>query len=268
MRLSLLIAACLMAVTSTASAADLSAEQLAKIAQNPLANLISVPVQSNTNFGVGPQKATQEIVNLQPVVPFTLNDHWNLLTRTVLPLISQPGFAPGQPTRTGIGDAQLSLFLSPSQPSASGLIWGAGMVVQAPTDTHDLGNRNWGAGPTFAVIRLKPGGPWVYGVLVNNVTAMTSDRRGGRYNNFLLQPIVNYNLPGGTYINSVPIITANWEARHGQQWTVPVGMGIGHVFHIGKAPINAQIGGYYNAIRPDGAARWQTRVQVQLMFPK
>lgn len=255
-------------MASHSLAEGLSAEQLARIAQNPLANVISVPFQYNANFEVGPLKRRQDILNIQPVVPFAVNDEWTVITRTIIPLIRQPEFFRGQGAQSGVGDIQFSAFLSPGKPSAGGLIWGAGAVVQTPTDSNGLGNKNWGLGPTFAVLKIEPNNPWVIGVLVNNVTALTSGERGGKYNKFLLQPILSYNLPGGTYIHSVPIITANWEAASGQTWTVPVGMGVGHIFHFGPAPVNTQVGMYYNAVRPDNAARWQVRAQVQFMFPK
>ena len=122
-----------------------SAEELAKMAQNPLANLISVPLQNNTNFGVGPQDGTQNILNIQPVIPVSLNSDWNLITRTIVPVITQPGFLPDQGSTTGLGDIQFSGFLSPS--GAAGLIWGVGAIVQAPTHTSErLGNDRWGWG--------------------------------------------------------------------------------------------------------------------------
>jgi hypothetical protein len=248
--------------------AEMSAEELAKLAQNPVANLISVPFQNNTNFNVGPLNGTQNILNIQPVIPIELNKDWNLITRSILPLIWQPGFVSGQGTEFGLGDLQISGFVSPSRPGAGGLIWGVGAILQAPTDTNGLGNKNWGLGPTAVVLKLEKGDPWVYGVLVNNVWSLSSDERGGAYNNFLMQPFVNYNFPGGTYINSAPIITADWKADSGQQWTVPLGLGVGQIFHLGRLPVNTQIGGYYNVVHPDDGANWQLRVQVQLMFPK
>jgi hypothetical protein len=245
-----------------------SAEDLAKAAQNPIGNMISVPFQNNTNFGVGPEGGTQNILNIQPVIPFSLNKAWNIITRTILPLIWQPGVVPGEGTTFGLGDLQLSAFLSPSEPGAGGLIWGVGAIAQMPTDTNDLGNKNWGLGPTAVVLKLEKGNPWVYGVLVNNVWSLTSDQRGGSYSNFLIQPFVNYNFPDGTYVNSVPIITANWKAESGQQWTVPLGLGVGKIFRLGKLPVNTQLGAYYNVVKPDEGANWQLRAQVQLMFPK
>jgi hypothetical protein len=253
---------------ATAARAELSPEELAKLAQNPVGNLVSVPFQNNTNFNTGPLNGTQNILNIQPVVPFELNKDWNLITRTILPLVWQPAFYPGQGSRFGLGDLQLSGFASPSRPGADGLIWGAGAIVQMPTDTNELGNKNWGMGPTAVVLHLKPGDPWVYGALVNNVWSLSSSQRGGGYNNFLIQPFVNYNLPGGTYINTVPIITADWKADSGQRWTVPLGLGVGHIFHLGKLPVNMQVGGYYNVVHPDNGPNWQLRLQAQLMFPK
>ena len=245
-----------------------STEDLAKLAQNPVGNLVSVPFQNNTNFNFGPQNGTQNILNIQPVYPIELNKEWNLITRTILPLVWQPGSAPGENTTFGLGDVQLSGFLSPSQPGPGSLIWGAGAIAQMPTDSNGLGNKNWGLGPTAVVLKLEKGSPWVYGLLVNNVWSLSSSERGGAYNNFLAQYFINYNFPGGTYISSAPVITANWKADSGQRWTVPFGAAVGRIFHLGKLPVNTQVGAYYNVVHPDNAANWQVRFQVQLMFPK
>lgn len=249
--------------------AEMSAEELAKLAQNPVGNLISVPFQNNTNFNVGPQSGTQNILNIQPVIPIEVNQDWNIITRTILPLIWQPAMLPGQGSSFGLGDVQLSAFLSPASPGPGGLIWGAGAILQLPTNTDEvLGNKNWGLGPTAVVLKLEKGDPWVYGALFNNIWSLSSDKQGGRYNNFLLQPFLNYNFPGGLYLTSSPIVTANWEADSSQRWTVPVGGGIGKIFHLGKLPVNTQFGGYYNVVHPDNGATWQLRLQLQFMFPK
>ena len=256
-----------LALPAAPAHAELSAEELAKLTQNPVANLISVPIQNNTNYNFGPDKRTQNITNIQPVIPITINNDWNLITRTILPVISQP--TAGGERVDGIGDLQFSAFLSPA--NAEGLIWGAGAIVQAPTNSNDvLGNGRWGAGPTAVVLRLEKGSPWVYGVLVNNVWSVGGPVKGnnqGTYNNLLVQPFLNYNLPGGTYLTTSPIITANWKSDD-DKWTVPIGGGIGHIFHIGRLPVNAQIGAYYNVVRPDDAPNWQLRAQVQFLFPK
>lgn len=258
-----------LALFGAAAHAEMSAEELAKLAQNPVGNLVSLPFQNDTNFNTGPRSGTQNILNIQPVVPIELNPDWNLITRTIMPLIWQPEFLPGQGRTFGLGDIQFSAFLSPSRPGPGGLIWGAGAILQLPTNTDEmLGNKNFGLGPSAVVLKLEKGNPWVYGVLVNNVWSLSSDKQGGRYNNFLMQPFLNYNFPGGLYLTSSPIVTANWEADSNQRWTVPLGGGIGKIFHLGKLPVNTQLGAYYNVVHPDDGANWQLRAQVQFLFPK
>lgn len=255
-------------VAAAPALAALSAEELAKLAQNPVGNLISVPFQNNTNFNVGPQSGTQNILNIQPVIPFELDKDWNLITRTILPVVSQPGFTPGQDRVNGLGDVQITGFLSPAAPTG-GIIWGAGAIAQLPTHTNDrLGNDRWGLGPSVVVLHLAHGDPWVYGALVNNVWSVSSSGSSPAYNNFLLQPFLNYNFSGGLYLTSAPIVTADWKAASDQRWTVPVGGGIGKIFHLGKLPVNTQLSAYYNVVHPDNGASWQLRLQVQFMFPK
>ena len=257
------------AVLATASAAraELSAEELAKLAQNPVGNLISIPFQNNTNLNFGPDKGTQNILNIQPVIPVSVNADWNIITRTIVPVIWNPSLGPGIDGKNGVGDTVFTAFLSPAKPGK--WIWGAGPVVQIPTNSDaQLGNKNWGLGPSVVVLHLEHGDPWVYGALVNNVWSLTSDKRGGSYNNGMIQPFLNYNLPGGAYLTSAPVITVNWDADSGQRWTVPIGGGAGKIFHFGKLPVNTQISAYYNVERPDNQANWQIRAQVQLMFPK
>jgi hypothetical protein len=247
--------------------AELTAEELAKLAQNPVGNLISVPFQDNVNLNAGPEKRTQNVLNVQPVIPFEVNKEWNIITRTILPVISQPGFSADESRTNGIGDLQFTAFLSPAVPGK--WIWGVGAVVQAPTHSNGaLGNDNWGLGPSFVVLHLEKGSPWVYGVLVNNIWSLSSSSSAPSYNNGLIQPFLNYNFEGGTYLTSSPILTVNWKADGSDQWTVPVGGGVGRIFHVGKLPVNAQVGAYYNAIRPDDAPNWQIRAQAQFMFPK
>lgn len=260
-----IICACL-ALLAARVHAELSAEELAKIAQNPVGNLVSLPFQNNTNLNEGPQQGTQNILNIQPVIPVSVSSEWNVITRTILPVVSQPAMTPADERTNGIGDVVFTAFLSPAQPGQ--LIWGAGPVIQAPTDSHGLGNKNWGLGPSAVVVHLSKDDPWVYGTLINNIWSLSSSHTGGAYNNLTLQPFVNYNFAGGVYLSSSPVITANWRAPSSERWTVPLGGAIGKIFHLGKLPVNTQIGAYYNVVKPDYAANWQVRFQVQLMFPK
>jgi opacity protein-like surface antigen len=249
---------------SRANGSGQSTEELAKAAQNPIADMISLPFQSNTNFNSGPFNRTQEVLNFQPVVPLHLNEQWNVISRTIVPIISQPDPRIDSSTN-GIGDITQSLFLSPAQPGK--LIWGVGPVFTVPSASDPiLGAGKVLFGPT-AVFLTTPG-HWVLGVLLNNQWSVGGDPLRPPVNTGLAQLFVNYNMADGWYVTTSPIITVNWLAAPGQQWTVPVGGGIGRVFKLGDQPINAQIAGYYNAIRPTGASDWQLRTQLVFLFPE
>ena len=247
--------------------AELSDVELAKLAQNPVGNLISLPFQNNSNLSFGPQKGTQNVLNIQPVIPISVSEDWNVITRTIVPVISMPQLDPNGNRVDGIGDTVFTAFLSPAKPGH--WIWGAGPVFQLPTNSSQAwGNNNWGMGPSAVVLHLDHDDPWVYGVLVNNIWSLSGSQQGGTYNNGLIQPFVNYNTSSGFYYTSSPIATVDWKAASGQQWVVPVGGGIGKIFHFDGMPMNASLAAYYNVIRPDNGASWQIRAQVQLMFPK
>jgi len=260
--------ASILILLSTQAAAQ-SAEELARAAQNPVASMISVPFQNNTNFNLGPEEKTQNVLNIQPVIPIDLSDKWNLITRTIVPVISQPAFMPGQERRNGMGDIQLSAFLSPKAPTSSGIIWGAGMIAQFDTASSDrLGAGAWGLGPTAVVLKIV--GPWVFGGLINNVWSVSEDSGRDQVNAMLIQPFINYNFPDipGRYLTFAPVITANWEADSDNRWTIPLGLGIGQITKFGQQPVNMQASVYYNVETPEFGADWQLRLQLQLMFPK
>jgi len=240
-------------------------EKLAKETQNPVANLISVPFQNNFNFGIGPNDATQWVLNVQPVIPISLNKDWNLITRTIMPIINQPSPAPGIPSAFGLGDINPSLFLSPA--NASKLIWGVGPTMTFPTATESvLGNGKWSAGP--ALVLLATPGHWVFGALANNQWSFAGWGKNN-VNSMLIQPFLNYNFPHGWYFTSSPVITANWLAASNDRWTVPIGGGVGKLFRLGKLPVNTQLAAYCNVVTPhQGGADWQLRFQVQFLFPK
>ena len=241
-----------------------SQEALAKAAQNPVANLISVPLQNNFNFGVGPNDVTQWILNVQPVIPISLNEDWNLITRTIMPIINQPSPAPGVPSAFGLGDINPTFFLSPA--SSGKLIWGVGPTLTFPTATDSmLGAGKWSAGP--AVVALTMQGHWVIGALANQQWSYAG--WGSQdVSAMLIQPFINYNFSHGWYLTTAPIITANWKADSGDKWVVPIGGGVGKIVKLGKLPLNLQLGAYYNVVTPDNGADWQLRFQVQFLFPK
>jgi hypothetical protein len=243
---------------------EASESDLAKQAQNPIADLISLPLQNNTNFGVGPNDKTQNILNIQPIWPFSLNDDWNLITRTIIPVISQPGLAPGEDRTNGLGDTTFTGFFSPAKPGK--VIWGVGPVFLLPTATDDvLGSDKWGFGPSVVLLTMP--GNWVMGSLFSNVWSFAGSGDQD-VNLFTWQYFVNYNFPGGWYLTSSPVITANWEADSGNKWTIPFGGGFGKIFRIGKQSMNTQLQAFYNVEKPDSGAEWTLRFQLQFLFPK
>jgi hypothetical protein len=236
-----------------------SAEELARIAQNPLGNIMSFPFQNNTNFNYGPYDRVQDILNIQPIIPFFKG---RLITRTIIPLQWQPHNAPSG-TVFGLSDIQFAGVFSPN---TKGIVVGAGPIVSFPTGSASMGSQKWSAGPCIVVLAMP--GHWVFGVLANNLWSFAGNSERADVNQLMVQYFVNYNIIKGLYLTMAPIITANWEAKSGQQWLVPFGIGIGKVFKIGgKLPLNTQIAGYYNAIRPDYAPDWTLRVQAQVMLP-
>jgi hypothetical protein len=251
--------------TSAVYAQEAKDSDLAKQAQNPVANLISLPLQNNTNFGIGPDDETQNILNIQPVLPFSINDDWILITRTILPVVSQPDILTGGEGRiNGLGDTTFTGFFSPKD--SAKLTWGVGPVFLIPTATDDtLGSDKWGAGASVVLLAMP--GKWVVGSLFSNVWSFAGPGDQD-VNLFTWQYFINYNMANQWYLTSAPIITANWEADSGNRWTIPFGGGVGKIFKIGKQPMNGQISAYYNVEKPDSGADWQLRLQLQFLFPK
>jgi hypothetical protein len=241
-------------------------EELRRASQNPVADLISFPIQNNTNFDYGPREKTQNVTNIQPVIPFHFNEDWTVISRTIAPLVYQPEFFDGQGSDFGLGDIQQTLFFAPKEPGR--LIWGAGPILSMDTATDDrLGTGKWSAGPAAVALSMQP--PWVFGALVQNMWSFAGDSDRDDVNQMLIQPFVNYNLPGGWYLSSSPIITANWEADSDNTWTIPLGGGLGRLFRVGKLPINMSLQAFYNVEKPDDLGPdWTLRFQVQTLFPK
>jgi len=241
------------------------ATEIAKQAQNPVASLISVPFQDNINFGVGPESLVQNVLEIEPVIPFKLNDDWNLITRTIIPVVEQPTLAPAVGNVTGLGDVQLALYLSPGRPG--GVIWGIGPAFSFASATdRSLGSGKDSAGLSAAALTIQ--GPWLVGALVTDVVSVAGEKDRESASQFLIQPFVNYNFSHGWYLTSSPIVTANWKGTSGNKWTVPVGGGGGKIFHVGHQAFNAIVQAFDNVEHPHEAGNWTLRLQVSLLFPK
>lgn len=243
------------------------AAALAKEAQNPITNLISLPFQNNTNFGYGPKgQRTQNVLNIQPVIPVPLSKDLLLVTRTIVPLIYQPTSASGREGEFGLGDINPSFFFVPR--TTSKITWGVGPTFVLPTATQSFtGQGKWSAGPTGVVLVTTK--HTVFGTLANNVWSFAGSSDRKTVNQLLIQPFFNYNFSKGWYLTTSPIITSNWQAANGDEaWTVPIGGGFGRVFAIGEQKVNASLQAFWNVVRPDGAGNWTPRAQFQLLFPR
>jgi hypothetical protein len=252
--------------TNDAKAAEL---ELAKKLQNPVANLVSVPIQNNWDFGIGQNNAMRYTVNIQPVTPFSISSDWNLIIRTILPVIyadpiSNNPMAPAsaRDSHYGLGDITQSFFLSPKN-KLGGWILGVGPVALWPTATDSvLGSGKWGAGPTAVVLRQEHG--FTYGALVNHIWSY-----GGwgpqNVNATFLQPFISYTTKTYTTFGANTESTYNWQAS---QWTVPLNFTVQQLIKIGNQPIAFQFGYRYYAQRPSGGPDWGLRFAVTFLFPK
>jgi hypothetical protein len=269
------------------AAAGGGADDLAKATQNPVSSLISVPIQNNDNFGIGPFNRIQNVLNIQPVVPMELNDKLNLIIRWITPIIYQP--APGTANLeiygieentpayfaatgvqnaagvSGFGDMVPTFFFTPAKPHK--VIVGAGPAFTLPTATSNvLGQGKLSIGPSVVV--LTQPGPWTVGALVNNVWSVAGSGSRTDVNQMMLQYFVNYNLKKGWYLSVAPIINANWKASPGNVWTVPVGGGAGRIMKLGFQPVNISAAFYGNAVHPVAGSSWSMRLQIALLYPK
>ena len=234
--------------------------------RNPIGNLTVLPFENYTNFEVGPNKGTQNILEFEPVVPIHLNADWNLINRAIIPVVWNPDLSPFPSVPQAFAPTDYSAFLSPRNLSGGWTV-GAGPIVQLPTATSPtVGSSVWGLGPTAVVVKTteQRRGPAGQPSLVAG--RLDSGPGGKRYATFLVEPFVNYNFGGGWFISSAPIITDD-ETHAGRKWTVPIGAVAGRIIKLGgKLPVKFSIGGYYNVVTPEYGARWQLQSVVAVIF--
>ncbi len=235
----------------------------AKILQNPLAVKTSLTLQESIGFNVGPENKTGNVVTAQPILPFRLTPEWNVLTQTTLQFISLPSISPDEGHINGLGDATLYAVLSPNRTAE--WLWGLGAAFQIPTHTNaSLGTDKWGVGPAAVAVRTV--GNWVYGAIANTVWSFAGPKDASTINEFSFQYLVNYNLPNGWYLLSNGTITSNWQASSSNQWTVPVGGGVGKAFSLGEQGFSLQLQAFYNVVEADNLPRWYFQLTFQHMF--
>ena len=258
-----LIAMAVLLASPPAHAQSESSEELAKKLQNPVANLISVPLQSNWDFGIGRASAMRYTLNVQPVIPFSLGKDWNLITRTIVPFIHAESPVSGGDSHGGTGDITQSFFLSPKEP-LGGWILGGGPVFLYPSASDEaLGAEKWGAGPTAVVLRQDRG--WTYGMLANHLWSFAGNDKRDDVSATFLQPFLSYTTRTYTTFGLNTESTYDWEHS---QWTVPINLFVVQLLKIGGQPVSFQVGGRYYAERPIGGPDWGLRFTVTFLFPK
>ena len=248
-------------------AQSLSNTELSKESENPVTRLIVLPLRYEADFLDGAYKATKSTFDVdQAVLPLTLNDDWALITRTKLPAISQPPKQLGERWASGLSNGYTTFFLSPAR--GVGFYWGVGPVVYFPSATTSaLGVNKWGSGPSMAFLK-KDASPWEWGVVANNIWSFGGPPQGSdKTNSLLLNPFLSYHLDNGWSVESSPNVTANWVAKAGQQWIVPIGGGFGKVFRLGQQPVKLSLDSYYNVIRPQASNQiWLMQVTLTFLF--
>lgn len=255
------------AITAAALSSHASAQDadLAKKLSNPVASLISVPFQFNYDTGYGPSDGNRAVLNIQPVVPISIGDDWNMISRTIMPVIWQNDIVGDSGSQFGLGDITQSFFFSPKEPGPGGIIWGAGPVFLLPTATDTmLGSGKWGLGPT--AVMLKQDGPWTYGALANHIWSVAGQSDRPDISSTFLQPFISYTTPDAWTFTLNTESTYDWK---NDQWSVPINFSVAKLVKFGEQPVSFQVGARYWAEAPDnGPNGWGLRAGITFLFPK
>ena len=248
-----------------AQASDSDAD-LAQELSNPVADLITIPIQMNYDRGIGLEDDGWKLqTNIQPVIPFSINDNLNLITRTIMPVIYQDDIFPASGSDFGLGDINMSLFFSPKKTTSGGMIWGIGPVLLFPTATESfLGGKKWGAGPTLVALTMR--GQWTIGILANHIWSYAGDSDRQDINNTFMQPFVAYTWPSAWTFSVQSETSYNWET---QKWSVPINIALSKLVRWGRLPVSLQGGVGYWLDSPDaGSEGFRFRVQANFVLPR
>lgn len=236
---------------------------LAEKLSNPIADMISVPIQFNYDKGFGSKEAGVFRTNIQPVIPISLGDDWNLITRTVIPIINQESRESGQSSRFGLGDIDQSFFFSPRE-TVHGWIWGVGPSFKWPSATDDvLGAGKYGAGLTGVLLKQDRG--WTYGILWNHTWSYAGEEDRNRVCSTFFQPFLAYTFPSATTVALNTESIYNWQA---DDWSVPINLSVGQLTSLGDQPVQLSVGGRYYAETVEGGPEWGVRCTITFLIPR
>ena len=246
--------------TPAPSPTAMTDQQLAISVHNPLEDFVKVPIQSVTGFQLGRDRKVGDAVNIEPLIPFSLNADWDLMARPSLTV----AYSPTPHEQSGLEDFETSFFVTPHKEST--WIWGAGPIFDFPTASgSELGSGRWSAGPTAALVYSE--GPWLNAILTDQLMSFGGNRKRGSVNQTYIEPMISYNLESGWYADIDPQMTYDWTADTSNAWTIPMGADVGKAFSIGSQSLSLQVGAYDLLKRPDGAPQWIMRVSVTFLFP-
>jgi hypothetical protein len=246
--------------TPSPSPGALSNQALAIAVHNPFEDFVKVPIQSTTGFQLGRSHKVGDAVNIEPLLPFSLNADWDLMARPSLTI----AYAPTPHEQSGLEDLEVSFFLTPHNEST--WIWGVGPIFDFPTaSSSELGSGRWSAGPTAALVYSE--GPWLNAILTDQLMSFAGNRERGSVSQTYIEPMISYNFESGWYGDVDPQMTFDWTADAADAWTIPMGADIGKAFNLGSQSLSLQVGAYDLVKRPDGAPRWIARASVTFLFP-
>jgi hypothetical protein len=254
---------CLLVPTALAQT---SSEDLAKKSLNPVASLISVPIKLDYDSDIGPDKQGKKtVLTVQPVIPISISPDWNMISRSLVPYISQSDVAPGAGDQSGFADITTQLYFSPKEPTATGWIWGVGPQVLLRSGASAVSAEKWGLGVTGVLLRQDSG--WTYGALANHMSSVAGDSSRADISSTYLQPFLSYTTKTFTTWGINTESTYNWKT---EQWAVPINATVTQLLKLGGQPLTLQAGARYWADSPSGLGPegWGLRLQLTFLFPK
>ncbi len=237
-------------------------QSLADKLANPVSNLISVPLQSNYDCCYGPRDGDRYTLNIQPVIPFGIGKDWNVITRTIVPFISQGETTAGEGGNTGFGDVTQSFFFSPKE-AKNGIVWGVGPAILWPTGANAFSTKKFGAGPTAVLLKQKHG--LTLGILANHIWSFAGRSSYPDISQTFLQPFISKTLPDSTSFTLNTETSYDWKAK---EWTVPLNFAVSHIVKFGKQPVSLGVGARYYAQRPQYGPEWGARFVMTFLFPE